>query len=156
MASCPPNKQVYDAIRKQWIEATPEEVVRQKLLHYMIHELGYPKHLIAVEKQLSELPQLKDQKKTLPLRRLDILCFDKKSLSPLLLIECKSIPIQEKMLAQLLGYNAFVRAPFICLANDKQIVFGWMDEEKGEYRYHHTLPPFEKLICPQAKSLNKT
>ncbi|NGX27599.1 MAG: hypothetical protein K940chlam6_01537, partial [Chlamydiae bacterium] len=49
---------LYDPFRKLWVAALPEEVVRQKLLHVMITQLGFPKNFLVVEKQLSELPHL--------------------------------------------------------------------------------------------------
>ena len=141
MVSYPQNKEVFDPIRNVWIEATPEEIVRQSLLLRMITELNYPKHLIAVEKELTSLPHLIKRKKEIPKRRLDILCFDNKFHRPLLLIECKAVPLKRAMLPQLLGYNAFVKAPYVCLVNDTHIVFGGEDGEST------SLPPFETLVC---------
>lgn len=141
MVSCPQNREVYDPFRKIWVEASPEEIVRQTLLAKMVGELNYPKHLIAVEKEISSLPHLTERKKEVPKRRLDILCFDKKNHRPLLLIECKAIPLKRAMLPQLLGYNAFVKAPYVCLANATEVVFG------GKAGDLSVLPPFEMLLC---------
>ena len=89
----------------------------------------------------------------MPSRRIDILCFEPKELTPLLLIECKSVPIRESMLPQVMGYNAFIQAPFIALVNQKSIVFGWEDEEKGKWCYGKALPKFKEL--KNAKSFQK-
>src|SRR5690349_17670706 len=104
---------IFDEIRKKWIKATPEEKVRQKWLHHFVHSLGFPKELIAVEKDLKDLPQL--VAKEVPDRRVDILCYGRRvdsSFFPLLLVECK-----EKggtfAKEQVIGYNAFVQAPFV-------------------------------------------
>jgi hypothetical protein len=40
---------VFDIIRRKFIVLTPEEWVRQHLVHYMIDHLKYPKALINVE-----------------------------------------------------------------------------------------------------------
>ena len=144
MASCLLNK-IFDPFRKEWVVSTPEEIVRQNFLSYMIKELGYPQHLIALEKSLRELPSLKGQK--VPLRRIDILCFERKTLSPLLLVECKAVPINRKSLPQVMGYNAFIKAPFIALVNANSIVFGWKDEEKNRWCYGDALPQFTELEC---------
>lgn len=135
MGSSLQNKKVYDSVRKKWLIATPEELVRQKILLYLIEELGYPAHAIAIEKKLSELPHLQDQK--VPDRRLDILCYESGSYRPLLLIECKGVSLQEKMLSQVMGYNAFIGAPLICLANEGEFLLGWVDETRPL--------PFERL-----------
>ena len=118
------NQQIYDSIRKKWVEATPEEIVRQKLIACMTQNLGYPEDALAVEKSLAELTLV-----PVPNRRIDILCFNTKILKPLLLIECKAVPIQKKMFSQVLGYNAFIKAPFICIANQDSVFLGRNDQE---------------------------
>ena len=126
--------------------ATPEELVRQKILMLLTGKLGYPSHTIAIEKKLSELPHL--QEKEVPIRRLDILCYESETLRPLLLIECKGIPLQEKMLSQVMGYNAFIKAPLICLANDKEFLLGWEDPKQAMSL--DQLPSYKKL-CDETK-----
>jgi len=138
MVLSPPNKQVYDSIRKKWVEATPEEIVRQKLLSFMVEHLGYPKHAFAIEKKLSEVVQ----NAQVPNRRLDILCFETKSLKPLLLIECKAVSIHKKMFAQVMGYNAFIGAPLICLANQESTFLRWKDQEVSQ----EGLPIYSELV----------
>ncbi len=90
----------------------PEELVRQKLVHLLIHELKYPKSLISTEKSLNTLSIKKSSD-----RRVDVLCYRKlgESLAPYLLIECKARKPTDQALHQLIGYNAFIGAPFIAL-----------------------------------------
>ena len=69
-----------------------EEQVRQHWLRWMVQRLHYPKELLVVEKEIKELPHL--QGKSVPDRRVDILCYGKDVhpehlLCPLLMIECK-------------------------------------------------------------------
>lgn len=122
---------LFDPLRQMWVVATPEEIVRQKLLHVMIHQLGYPKQLLAVEKQLSEIPHLKG-KEGLPSRRADILCFGKngEGFFPLLLIECKEKTPQISAKKQAMGYNHFVDAAYVALAGP----------DSAELIYPQTLP----------------
>ena len=56
-----PNNHVFDEIRGKHVPATPEELIRQSLLYIMIYRLHFPKELISIEKQLSELPHLAGQ-----------------------------------------------------------------------------------------------
>lgn len=151
MASSPQNKKVYDPIRKKWVIATPEELVRQKILNLLTSELGYPSHAIVVEKKLSELPHLQEEE--VPVRRLDILCYETRAFRPLLLIECKGIPLQEKMLAQVMGYNAFIKAPLICLANDGEFLLGWEDPKR--VMTLDRLPSYRKL-CNETSGMGET
>lgn len=107
------------------VAATPEEIVRQKLLAVMTKQLGFPKELISVEKMLNELPHLAGQG-GLPNRRADILCFANNihpdyPLYPLLLIECKEGIVGLDGKRQALGYNHYVNAPYVAVAGEKLV-----------------------------------
>ncbi len=121
--------------------AIPEEIVRQRLIQKMVSELGYPKNLIAVEKEIGSLP---DQRE-FPKRRLDLVSYanSERGVIPLLLAECKSVPLDEAAVRQVFGYNASVHAPFICLASESEIKTLWM--EKGKIASIPFLPPFAEL-----------
>lgn len=141
MGSSSPNKKVYDSIRKKWLEALPEEIVRQKLLYYLVEELGYPAPSIIIEKELSEIPFVCG--KRVPERRIDVLCLEKGGGAPLLLIECKAVRLQEKMVAQVEGYNAFIRAPLICLASERELLLRW--REDLPFSKLEKIPTYEQL-----------
>jgi hypothetical protein len=141
MVLSPQRRQIYDSIRKKWVDALPEEVVRQKILSHLVNQLGYPTHAIVVERKLSELPQVSEKK--VPSRRIDILCLESETLHPLLLIECKAVALQEKMFAQALGYNAYIKAPLICLANDEGFLLRW--ENDSSIKERNQLPTYESL-----------
>lgn len=141
MVSSPQRKQIYDPIRKKWVDALPEEMVRQKILGHLVNQLGYPPHAVVIEKKLSELPQVLEEK--VPNRRIDILCLESETLRPLLLIECKAMPLQKKMFAQALGYNAYIKAPLICLANDEGFLLRW--ESDSSIKERNQLPSYESL-----------
>lgn len=119
--------QVWDEIRKSWVAATPEEIVRQLWLQRMIRELQYPKSLIAVEKKI---PQLQ--------RRIDILCYDP-DCKPLLLIECKCEDLDQKAIEQVVGYNHFVKAPFVAVVNEKEVRFQSMELDR--------LPTYPEMLA---------
>lgn len=106
--------EVFDPVRNLWVAATPEEIVRQLWIKKMVEELGYPKELIAVEKQVVGLN-----------RRLDLLCYSKKKddLKPLLLIECKAGEIGDEALSQAVGYNSAIGAPYVAVVNQNEIIF---------------------------------
>ena len=116
-------KQVYDNIRLQWVAATPEEIVRQRWVQKMTKELGFPKELLVIEKELAGLPHLQEHPYPLPTRRIDLLSFGKKEMDifPLLLIECKDEPLSQGALEQALAYNTFVQASYVAIVNQDQI-----------------------------------
>lgn len=118
-------KQVFDLIRQTWVAATPEEVVRQTWIYRMIGELKFPKELLAVEKELKALPHLIEDKNSLPNRRIDLLSYMKTDdkLKPLLLIECKETELTQEALDQAIGYNHYVKAPYVAIVNGSGIRF---------------------------------
>jgi hypothetical protein len=123
MGSSNLNKLIYDEIRKKWVKATPEEQVRQLWIQRMTCQLGYPKEILVVAKALKELPLGLEK---LPDRRLDILCYAKgeKGIFPLLLIECKKGRLTDDALNQLIGYNFYIRAPFVAAVSLDEVRFG--------------------------------
>jgi len=122
--------------RKTWVAATPEELVRQTWLAHL-QERGFPLSLISVEKELGAV--------SAPLRRTDILCYGKgnEGLYPLLLIECKAVRLTKKAQNQAIGYNHFIKAPFLAVANAQEIQLGWRGAEG--YQFVNHLPSYEEL-----------
>ena len=149
MGSSSPNRsQVFDEVRQKWVAATPEEQVRQHWLRWMVQRLHYPKELLAVEKEIKELPHL--QGKSVPDRRVDILCYGKDVhpehlLYPLLMIECKEGPLSDKALDQVIGYNHHVGALSIAVVNLRETRFGFFDEKNKRYVFHSFLPEYTEL-----------
>ena len=140
---------VYDEIRKIWVRATPEEVVRQQWLKRMTQQLDFPRELIVVEKEIKELPHLAFNE--VPDRRVDILCYGKETpsssdLFPLLLIECKDEPLTEDAVNQVIGYNHHVKARFIAALNLKEVQMGAFDAVKNKYIFCSFLPSFKELM----------
>jgi hypothetical protein len=138
--------QLYDEVRGRWVKATPEEQVRQRWLKWMIGKLEYPKELLAVEKELKELPHLFGV--DLPERRIDILCYGKGShlLYPLLMIECKEGKLTEEAINQAIGYNHHVKACFIAIVNLEETRFGLWVPAKKNYEFYPILPSYKELM----------
>jgi hypothetical protein len=142
---------IYCALRKEWVVSKPEEKIRQQLIQRLIHELGFPSSYLVLEKDLRMLPHLQMKGRQIPERRADIICFandihPQHALYPLLLIECKAVELSEKVVSQVTGYNHFVEAYFVAIANEKEIKTGWYDDEKGDYVFVNYLPRYEELI----------
>lgn len=151
-----PKDKIYCQARKDWVVATPEEKIRQELLHHL-GTLGFPASHILVEKGLHQMPHLSLKGNTLPLRRADIVCFGKdihpgEELYPLLLIECKAVKITQKMVSQVIGYNHYLHAFFIAVANGEEILTGWWDRGQKKYQFIHSLPRYSDLIHQIKKS----
>lgn len=103
---------VFDLIRKKWLVLTPEEQVRQYLVQFMIQQLGYPKGMIAVEKNI-KVGNLN--------KRFDIVVYNRQH-EPWMLIECKApeIPITDTALHQLLNYQRSIQCRYWMLSNGHQ------------------------------------
>lgn len=132
-------------IRGNWVRATPEERVRQALLWHMIESLGYPKQLIAVEQSLKKLPYASYTSEKPPSRRADVLCY-LPTLAPLLLMECKALDISTKCQRQLIGYNCYVKAPFIGFATPSQLILGSYCSATCSYSFSPNLPRYDALV----------
>ena len=127
----------------------PEEIIRQKLVYKMSLELGYPKELICIEKQLKSMPHLKGGK--FPDRRFDIVCFGKgihpeHDIYPLIMIECKAHPLTKKVAEQVIGYNHHVKAYFVGIANAEEEIIGWRDEKRQDYCFRKGLLSYLELL----------
>lgn len=100
---------IFDEIRKKYLLLTPEEWVRQNIVHYLVYDLAYNKNRIALEKEF-EVNHLK--------KRFDILIYAQ-DMSIFMLIECKApeVKIDEKTLKQIFNYNIKFDAPYLVLSN---------------------------------------
>ena len=100
---------IWDVIRKQYVRLTPEEWVRQHMIHFLADHLNCPVTLMSVETGL--------QYNTLA-KRSDILVFDRKG-KAWLVVECKSFEIALDNLAvrQVSVYNQTIRAPYVAITN---------------------------------------
>lgn len=100
---------IFCLIRRKWYVLTPEEWVRQNFLLYLTETLGYPRKLIAVEKEI-KLSEVK--------KRFDIVVYDQFA-KPEMIIECKEMNenLTEEVLNQVLRYNINIRAKRVVITN---------------------------------------
>lgn len=146
-----PPELLFCPIRRQNVIGLPEEIVRQKLIHRMTQELGYPLGGFAVEKALHQLPHLANTSLKLPKRRADIIFFSsgihpQYEFYPLLLIECKAVNLNDKVLRQIIGYNFYVKAPFIAAINQEKTLFGYYDKGLKNHSFSEQIPHYKQLI----------
>lgn len=108
-----------DTIRNKLIYVTPEEIVRQKIIRYLIEDLHVPKELITVEDSLSHYDIASK-------RRADIVIsqFDPETNQrfPLTIVECKApdVIIGESAINQGLDYAEELNAKYIMITNGFQ------------------------------------
>lgn len=125
---------IYDIIRKKYVSLTPEEWVRQHIIHFLIEHKSYPASLVAVEKEI-DLYGLR--------RRFDLVCYDRQG-EPYLIIECKapSVELSQKVFDQVFGYNLIMVARYIAITNGVKHYCGYVDSNRS-FSFLDEIPSFE-------------
>jgi len=115
---------VFDPLRKQYVALTPEEQVRQKMLHYLVETRKLPAGLITVEYSIkvNNLP-----------KRADIVIFNNLG-EPQMIVECKAetVPITEKVLDQAIRYYSGLKVQYLTLTNGKTMFCYQINDGKLE------------------------
>jgi hypothetical protein len=126
---------IFDEIRKKFIILTPEEWVRQHVVHYLINEKKYPKSLINVEKVLT-INKLR--------KRYDVVVFNPDG-SIHILVECKApeIKISQATFDQIARYNMTMKARFLNVTNGLNHYYCQMDFENEKYEFLQSLPDYK-------------
>lgn len=103
---------IFDPVRRKYLVLTPEEWVRQHLLHYLVAHLGYPKGLLTTETGLLYNGMQ---------RRSDLLIRDVQG-HPYLLAECKApeVPLTNEVFRQISIYNQTLQASLLLVSNGMQ------------------------------------
>lgn len=133
---------LFDPIRKREVKATPEEQVRQALLHYFLDTLRVPPRLLAVEFDLRAIAKHHRESQHQKSRgRLDLVAFmpaqppkptqpkqggvsEPLGLSAWAIAECKApdIAIDESTARQLERYLAILPSQYLMATNGQQTV----------------------------------
>ena len=135
-------EQIFCAWRRKWVRLTPEEWVRQQLLHRLVEQLGYPASLIAVEVPF-HLPSLEGGAGG-RLLRADAVVYNA-AMQPLVLIECKAetVSLTQRTLDQALTYNRRLNVPYLLLFNGLQAIMARVLE--NSIQPCETLLPYSAL-----------
>ena len=127
---------------------TPEEIVRQKVISFLLKEVNVPKHMIHVEAPLSYYNIASN-------RRADILILkkdeDKGIPIPLAVIECKAPSVvlsnnNYECFEQILDYAYPLACDYIFLTNGEETVIAAWDFTKEQYRDIKNIPAYNEMI----------
>ena len=129
---------LYDPIRKKFLRLSPEELVRQLLLHYLINELNYNKQRISLERQL-----MVNERE----RRFDVLVY-RTDMEPFLLVECKApnVPLQQSTFEQVVQYNLPLQVPYLLITNGIRSYCCMIDYLSRDYQFLDQLPLYPSEI----------
>lgn len=127
---------VWDDIRKKYLKLSPEEWVRQHLVHFLNKNVGVPKSAFALE------GGFRLNKK---LQRTDILIF--KNSKPSLLVECKApqVKITQAAFDQAARYNLEYKVEHLVISNGLQTYWIKVDFENKKYIHLEKFPKFSEL-----------
>ncbi len=128
---------VLDIIRKKFVVFTPEEYVRQTLIHFLIHEKKYPKNLMSLEHEF----KLHKQKK-----RADIVVYSPEG-KPLMIVECKapSIKISQNAVNQVANYNIHYKVKYLLVTNGTDFYIFSIDRKTNQVKSLKLIPEYREL-----------
>ena len=124
--------QVWDVVRKKWVALTPEEWVRQHLIHFLRDHRGWSESLMAVEKSV-QFNGLN--------RRPDVVLYTS-TMKPLLLAECKApeVAISQAVLDQAVNYNRALGVDFVLVTNGLHTSCCFIDSEQAAIQWLNDIP----------------
>lgn len=129
--------EIFDPVRKKFVALTPEEWVRQHVIHYLSGHLGYPLSLVAVEAPLTYHTRKK---------RSDIVVFSRTG-KPVMIVECKApdVAISQSVFEQAAMYNMGFRVKYLVLTNGLVHHACRIDHEAKACIFLPQIPPFAEL-----------
>ncbi len=125
---------IWDPLRKKYIVFTPEEMVRQLCLEYLVEEGKYPRAKFNAEKGLFIGGRN---------YRYDLLLFDNK-FKPFLLVECKapSVKLNNLTFEQISGYNRELKVPFLLITNGPNMYLAEINWNNSSFNFVDKLPEY--------------
>lgn len=125
---------VWDVFRKKKLLLTPEEWVRQHILHFLVEHKEVPLPLIAAEYPIEVNTMV---------RRCDGVIFNREG-KAIAIIECKApkIKLNEAVLHQIAQYNFKLRVEWLILTNGLQTIVAFVDQKTGAIQYFEEIPEF--------------
>lgn len=130
--------EIFDVLRRKYVNLTPEEWVRQHFVNYLITEKNYPASLMANETAI-KLNSLS--------RRCDTVVYNTQ-LEPVAIIEFKepTIPISQQVFDQIVRYNIVLRVKYLIVSNGMSHYCCEMDYENQTYKYLTEIPEYKQIV----------
>ena len=125
---------LFGCVRRKWLVATPEELVRQLFLYHLTERAAFPSNRLSVEK-LIKLHGLS--------RRTDILVYDRTT-KPWLLVECKrpEVRLDDAVFRQIAWYNMPLKVPYLVVTNGRETYICAIDHEQRSFKFLAELPKY--------------
>ena len=135
---------VWCIIRRKNLVLTPEEWVRQHVIHYLINTKNVPEGLISSELRIN-IHRLN--------RRCDVVIYGKDQQAKLL-VECKApdVALNDRTLQQIAHYNAELGVDFLWVTNGLRHAVYQIDRHNRKITVLEELPDFgilSRVIAPE-------
>jgi hypothetical protein len=129
--------QIFDPVRKKYVALTPEEWVRQHMIHYLEKEKMVPLHMMASERGLSINRMTK---------RFDLVVYNLSG-KPTLIVECKAptVALSEDVFFQIARYNLALKVNYLLVSNGLQHIFGVVDYNSGNLVLADKISDYQQL-----------
>lgn len=128
---------VWDELRKKHLVLTPEEWVRQHLVHYMRRDLAYPITSFALEGGFKLMGKT---------QRSDLLIY--RQGKPILLGECKApqVKISQETFDQACRYNLHYKVPYLLISNGLETYWAKVNFEEARLEFLKEPLSFSALL----------
>ena len=128
---------VWCEIRKKKLQLTPEEWVRQHVIHFLIQENNVPLGVIASE-QAIQVNRL--------LRRCDLVVYNQSG-KPIILVECKApeVILTEKVVYQIAQYNSKLNVDYLLITNGIEHYYCYINRQTNAIEYLENLPNWNEI-----------
>ncbi|NQV03043.1 MAG: type I restriction enzyme HsdR N-terminal domain-containing protein [Bacteroidia bacterium] len=130
-------EEIWDPFRKKFVELTPEEWVRQHILHFLTQHRGYPLSLIRVEAALT-YNRLK--------KRSDVVAYSSQGI-PLLLVECKApqVELTQNVFDQVAMYNVTFSGRYLLVTNGMKHLACEIDHLNKKWKFLPDIPHYSDI-----------
>ena len=127
-------KYIFDSIRKKYVILTPEEWVRQNIIHYLVNIKNYPPNLIRIEQKLKGKEQF---------FRSDIVVYDRNGKAKMI-VECKAekVKITQDTFEQISKYNMQFEVDYLMVTNGIQHFVCKIDYLNKTYTFLPEVPDY--------------
>lgn len=129
--------EVFDPLRRKFVQLTNEEWVRQNLINYLATDRKVPMTMMASERGLlvNKMP-----------KRFDLLIFSSNG-SPIMIVECKAphVTVNEDVFYQAARYNITLQVDYLLITNGLEHHCIHVNYKTGETQFLKEIPLYNDL-----------
>lgn len=134
-----------DTIRNKLVYITPEEIVRQKIISYLINELQIPRCMITVEEHISHYVINSRRRADIVIHKYNNI---DNTLTPIAVVECKAkgILLGEKAISQVLDYADYLECEYAMLTDGEDVICCKFEVGINKYIDIEGFPNYQDMI----------